>query len=220
VPESQAEQAGNQAWQQITARTPETQNVAEQERARRVADRMLRAAGEDPSRWQVEVLRSDQINAFALPSRQIGVYEGMMRLASTDAELATVIGHEMGHVEAHHAEQRMSSEEAAQLGTSLLGAVLGGGQATGELLGLGAEYGILLPYSRNQEYQADKLGVEYMARAGYDPEAALTLWQKMEQAASNQPPAFLSDHPGTEDRLARLKAMMPQALAEYRATER
>ena len=145
----------------------------------------------------------------------------VMKLASSDDELAAVLGHEIGHDEAHHAAQRMSTEEAANLGVEVLSSVLGGANAqmTAALLGAGAQYGIVLPYSRNQESQADEMGLGYMARAGYDPRAALNLWRKMEQTAGGGGPAFLSTHPATADRIKDIEAHLPQAEAEYRAAK-
>lgn len=219
VPEAQVEQEGVQAWQQLRAELPPSTNAEMQARARRVAERVLPQAGEDPARWEVEVFQSDELNAFALPGGKIGVFEGMMKLADSDDQLAAVIGHEIGHNKAHHAAQRMNTDMAAQLGVGVLSSVLGGGNAqmAAALLGAGAQYGIVLPYSRNQELQADQLGLHYMARAGYDPRASLALWHKMAQTASNGPPTFLSTHPATADRIHGLEAQMAQAEQEYRA---
>lgn len=221
VPEAQVEEEGVRAWQQLRAETPASPDAEMQARARRVADRVLRQAGENPAQWEVEVFKSNELNAFALPGGKIGVFEGMMKLANSDDELAAVIGHEIGHNKAHHAAQRMNTEMASQLGVGVLSSVLGGGntQMAAALLGAGAQYGLVLPYSRNQELQADQLGLHYMARAGYDPRAALALWHKMEQAAGGGPPSFLSTHPATAERIQGLQAQMPQAEQEYRASK-
>jgi predicted Zn-dependent protease len=211
VPEAEVEQAGREAWQEMRAKVPASADAALQARAHGIADRVLRGAGETPDAWEVVVFGSPEVNAFALPGNKIGVYEGMMRLASDD-ELAAVLGHEVGHNQARHAAQRMNTETATSLGTSLLGAVLGGGggQVASALLGLGAEYGVILPYSRNQELEADRIGLLSMARAGFDPHAAVSLWRKMDGQGS-RPPAFLSTHPDPTSRIEQLQTQMPEA---------
>lgn len=136
-------------------------------------------------------------------------------------QLAAVLAHEVAHNQEAHAAERINSAMAAQAGTDLAGAVLGaaGVPAPGtvaSILGAGAEYGLLLPYSRNQELEADRLGLRIMARAGYDPRAAIALWQQME-SQGGQPPAFLSTHPAPGQRIEQLQALMPEALATYRS---
>jgi predicted Zn-dependent protease len=220
VPQGEVEQSGLEAWQEIRAKSPASADAGAQQRARRIADRVLQGAGEDPAKWEVVVFSGAEINAFALPGNKIGIYEGMTRVAESDDQLAAVIGHEIGHNKARHAAERMSTEMVTRMGTSLLGTVFGGGpqgQLLAVLAGAGAQYGIVLPYDRNQEAQADQLGLHYMARAGYDPNGAVALWQKMEQVAGGGPPAFLSTHPATAERIQALQAEMPQAETEYRA---
>ncbi|CAA7612872.1 M48 family metallopeptidase [Magnetospirillum sp. UT-4] len=217
----QAEQMGEQAWREMRAETPLTANAAWRERARAVADRVLRAAGQQPSAWEVAVFRKDDANAFALPARKIGIHEGMMRLAATDAELAAVIGHEVGHVLEGHAAERISTAMATEAGVGIAGAALGaagvGGSGTiAQVLGLGAEYGIMLPYSRNQELEADRVGLELMARAGYDPRQAVALWRKMNEAGGDRPPTFLSTHPAPDERITRIEAMLPEVMPVWR----
>lgn len=221
VPQAQVDEEGLRAWQQLRTEIPASPDTSMQARARKVAERVLGGAGENPAAWEVVVFKSDEINAFALPGNKIGVYEGMMRLANDDAELAAVLGHEVGHNQAHHAAERMNTETATQLGVGMLSSVLGGGNAqmAAALLGAGAQYGIVMPYSRNQELQADQLGLHSMARAGYAPRAAVALWQKMSQAASGGPPSFLSTHPAHADRIRGIEAQMPQAEQEYRAAK-
>lgn len=219
VPEEQVQQMGVQAWQQIRAETQVSDQPQMRQRADRVATRVLRAAGENPAEWEVVVFKGEEANAFALPGKKIGVYEGMMRLAGTDAQLASVIGHEIAHVEADHSSERVNSEMATNLGVDIasmvLGETLGAPNLVAGLLGAGAQYGMLLPYSRNQELEADRLGLQMMAVAGYDPRAAIELWQGMAAQGGAQPPAFLSTHPAHGDRIAQLQAMMPEALAAY-----
>lgn len=222
VPEEQVESMGLDAWQQITAETPRSNNAQYQRIADRVAAQVLNAAGKNPQEWEVVVFEGGEANAFALPGKKIGVFEGMMRTTQNDAQLAAVIAHEIAHVEQDHSQERLNSQAATDLGVNLAGAALGAAgignpQAIAGLLGAGAQYGLLLPYSRNQELEADRLGLEYMARAGYDPRAALAFWEQMQAQDGERPPAFLSTHPAPEQRIEQLEAMLPGALEAYRA---
>ncbi|WP_142848320.1 M48 family metallopeptidase [Telmatospirillum sp. J64-1] len=221
VPEEQVQEMGLEAWQQIRSETPVSNNRQYQQTAQRVATRLLQAADRDPSNWEVVVFQGQEANAFALPGGKIGVYEGMMQIVGSDDELAAVIGHEIAHNERDHASQRVSSQMATQMGADLAASALGAAgfgnpQIVAGVLGAGAQYGLILPYSRNQELEADRLGLQYMAQAGYNPQAAITFWQKMEQQGG-RPPEFLSTHPAPGQRIQQLQAMMPEAMEIYRA---
>lgn len=221
VPEQQVQQMGLQTWQQIRQQEPVSPNGAYQRTAERISNRVLQAAGRDPSQWEVVVFQGEQANAFALPGGKIGVYEGMIELAANEAQLAAVIAHEIAHNEENHAAERVNSQMATQLGVDLAGAALGqtvggGGAQIAALLGAGAQYGLLLPYSRNQELEADRQGLVYMARAGYDPREAVELWRRMEAQGGARPPVFASTHPAEGQRIEQLQQLMPQALEVYR----
>jgi predicted Zn-dependent protease len=214
VPDSQVEQMGLDSWKEIKAQTPVSRNVAHQREAQEVASRVLRASGKNPNEWEVVVFASDEPNAFALPGKKIGVYDGMFSVADTPDKLAAVIGHEIGHVDAAHSAQRVNTEAGTQLGVQLISNVLGSSTSVSPetlqaLLGAGAQYGVILPYSRNQELEADGIGLRYMAQAGYDPYAVLDLWRGMSQLGPNQP-TWLSTHPAPEERIAALERMIPQ----------
>jgi predicted Zn-dependent protease len=174
--------------------------------------------------WDVSVFADDQVNAFALPGGGIGVYTGILKAAQTPDQLAAVIGHEIAHVQAEHANARLSTQYATEAGLGLIQAIAGGGSG-GEgnnvmaLLGLGAQVGILLPFSRAQESEADIIGLEYMARAGYDPRQAVTLWQNMAKVGGSGPPAFLSTHPSSEQRMETLSEHTPKALKLYQQAQ-
>lgn len=154
--------------------------------------------------WEVQIVDDDSANAFALPGGRIGVNKGMFKVATDQDQLAVVLGHELSHVVARHGAERVSDNMAAQAAVAA-GTIYAGtrGNDAGNvaaLLGAGAEVGVLLPFSRTQEAEADTLGQRYMAQAGFDPRAAVTLWDKMERQAGGGTPAFLSTHPAPDQR--------------------
>lgn len=221
VSDEQVAEMAAPAWQKMRAETPESTNASYKQAARTISSRLLAAAGHDPSQWEVVVFQGEQANAFALPNGKIGVYEGMFNTAENDAQLAAVLGHEIAHVEQDHSAERVNSQMATELGVQVAGALLGasaGGnpELVAGLLGAGAQYGLILPYGRNQELEADRLGLLLMAKAGYDPRQSIELWRNMGKAGGAAPPAFLSTHPGHDQRIEQLQQLMPQALAEYR----
>jgi predicted Zn-dependent protease len=160
--------------------------------------------------WEVQVFEDKSPNAFALPGRKIGVNTGMIRLVENDSQLAAVIGHEIGHVIARHANERASMGVLAQLGQEVAGQINPVGAA---VFGLGTEVGIMLPYSRTHEAEADVIGQDLMARAGFDPRESIRLWKLMEKQDGDRPPELLSTHPATQARIegltAHLKITMP-----------
>lgn len=172
--------------------------------------------------WTVTVFKSEKVNAFALPGGKIGVYTGLLDVAQGPGQLASVIGHEMGHVLAGHSNARLSAKYATSTGLKLLTAFLGGGggsagnQQIMALLGLGAQVGLLLPYTRQQESEADIIGLKLMASAGFNPHAAVALWRNMRSAGGASPPEFLSTHPSNQSRIQNLKSHMARAMRLYR----
>ncbi|MDX2110284.1 MAG: M48 family metallopeptidase [Verrucomicrobiota bacterium] len=174
-----------------------------------------------PEKWEFVVFDDDTtVNAFALPGGKVGVYTGLIKLAGSDDEIACVIGHEVAHVTAQHGNERVSQQTIAQAGgMAVQYGVKNKTEQTQQLAmmayGLGAQYGLLLPYSRTHEREADQIGLLYAARAGYNPNAAVTFWQKMAAKGGAQPPQFLSTHPSNGDRIQRLQAQMPMAMVEY-----
>jgi len=177
-------------------------------------------AGLGNQTWEVAVFRDKNSNAFALPGGKIGVYSGLLKVAKNQDQLAAVIGHEVGHVLANHANERVSQQLAVQGGLGAVGAVAGNldpgtQQSLLQGLGLGAQFGILLPFSRTQETEADIIGLDLMARAGYDPRESLALWQNMARASGGQPPQFMSTHPSHGTRTQTLQGHMGQAMQTY-----
>jgi predicted Zn-dependent protease len=190
-----------------------------------VGQRLARAANRPEFKWEFSVLDDrKQANAFALPGGKVAVYTGIVPVAQTSNGLAVVLGHEIAHVLARHGAERMSQGLVAEAGGSLLGAFFGGGataQAVMAAYGLGAQYGVLLPYGRTQESEADHIGLLLMARAGYDPREALAFWKRMERVSGGgQPPEFLSTHPSHGTREAQINAWLPEALRYYDASAR
>jgi predicted Zn-dependent protease len=220
VSEEQVQQMGVESWQRIRSETPASDDQEAQQVAQRVSGDLLQAVGADPADWEVVVFQSEEANAFALPGGKIGIYEGMFEAVQNDAQLAAVVGHEIGHLQADHPRERINSEVATQGVVQLVSAALqvgnvGYANAIAGALGAGAQYGVLLPYSRNQELEADRVGLQLMAQAGYDPREALAFWQEMQQQGGGEPPAFLSTHPAAGDRIGQLEELMPAALETY-----
>ena len=179
---------------------------------------------EQGGNWEVVVFEDKSPNAFALPGNKIGIHTGMLALVDNQDQLAAVIGHEVGHVLAKHSNERASQEMAVNSGMAIIQAVGAPQSALGQtafgLLGVGAEYGILMPYSRVQESEADIIGVDLMAKAGFDPRQSVTLWQKMEQATQGQQPIeFMSTHPAHATRIQNLEQHMPQAMALFQQAQ-
>ncbi|MDA0148321.1 M48 family metallopeptidase [Vibrio sp. LaRot3] len=175
--------------------------------------------------WEVVVFDSKQVNAFALPGGKIGVYTGLLDVAENQDQLATVIGHEIAHVLADHSNERLSQSQLANAGLQITSAALGASDyaqyrnATMAALGLGVQYGVLMPYGRTQESEADIVGLELMAKAGFDPRESVNLWYNMAKASGGkQPPELLSTHPSHSTRISDLQQTM-ERLPSY-ATQR
>lgn len=187
-----------------------------------VAGRLATATGESGRgfEWAVSLIRDNQVNAFCLPGGKIVVYTGILPVAQNEAALATVMGHEMAHATSRHGAQRVLQQNLTQtamtgLAVSLSDMDYNKQRAVMGALGAGAQFGILMPFGRRHESEADEIGLMYMARAGYDPRESIRFWQRMDQASRGGPPEFLSTHPSHGSRIAQLQALMPKAMAEY-----
>jgi predicted Zn-dependent protease len=166
-------------------------------------------------RWEVNLIGSKQINAFCMPGGKIAFYTGILeQLKLTDDEVATVMGHEVAHALREHARERMGKTAATGIGASLLGAVLGLGELGQTVTNYGAQL-LTLQFSRSDESEADLVGMELAARAGFDPRAGVSLWQKMAQASKGAPPQWLSTHPSGTTRIADIEANLPKVLPLY-----
>lgn len=214
--EAKLAEMGAASYQKIKKETPVEQAGGVNRYVQCVADAITRQTG---GTWEVTVFEQDQANAFALPGGKIGVYKGLLDVSEGQDQLATVIGHEVAHVLSDHANERVSQQFATQGALQVASAIAGGGasgQTAMAALGLGAQVGILLPFSRAQESEADVVGLELMARAGFNPSASVDLWRNMAESGSGKPPEFLSTHPGTQSRIDKLQSQIPKVMPLYR----
>jgi len=170
--------------------------------------------------WEVHAIQDNQLNAWAMPGGKMVVYSGLIeKLSLTDDELAAIMGHEIAHSLREHARERVSREMATGLGVGIAGALLGLGDVGQELAGMVADVTFNKPHSRAHETEADRIGVELAARAGYNPNAAVSLWQKMLQASGSGGPQFLSTHPSPETRLTDLRAYADRVMPLYQQSQ-
>jgi len=222
VSEGQEVSLGDDAYRHalrdsVITRSPEAERVV-----RKVGERIAAVANKPEYRWEFTVINDPQmINAFAVPGGKVAVYTGIFSAARDEAGLAVVLGHEIAHALARHPAERMSQGLLLQLGGVGLGVALGRNPALAnqvmQAYGIGAGVGVLLPFSRSQESEADRIGLILMAKAGYDPRVALEVWERMEkkEGGRSAPPEFLSTHPGYETRIQQLRAFIPEALSHY-----
>lgn len=230
---SQEMQMGAQAYNQVKSdpKMRPSQDPREIEPVKRVAARIVEAAKRSKYaemaqqfQWEVTVIKDDETaNAFALPGGKMAVYTGIFPMAKTEAGLAAVMGHEVVHALARHGAERMSQGQVAKIGLQVVGGAVGMysknpalSQATMAALGAGTQVGVLLPFSRKHESEADYVGILLAADAGYDPRESVALWERMVQVSEGGGPAeFLSTHPSHDTRIEQLKKWMPEAMAIY-----
>lgn len=199
--------SGQQMFAQMKQKESLVRNAALNAEVNCVVSNLLSVLPADwQSGWEVRVFENKDPNAFALPGRKIGVNSGMMNLIENDAQLAAVIGHEIGHVLSRHAAERASMGVVAQLGQEVAGQVMDPVAATA--VGLGAQVGVLLPYSRTHEGEADTIGQNLMAQAGFDPRESIRLWQLMARQGGAKPPELLSTHPASQSRIDALSQQL------------
>lgn len=234
LPQSEEIKLGASSFQEIKQKEKVSADGGHNARVTRIGQRIAAAVGNDlpDAKWEFVVFESEQLNAFALPGGKVGIYTGLLKLAENDSELAIVMGHEIGHVTARHGNERMSEAMVIQGVTALASAAADASTTDPEKRQLynmafgGASalvtVGRVLPHSRANETEADKMGAIYAARAGYDPRAAITFWQKMmaqkksaDGKGGDKISALLSTHPSDEKRIADLKALMPSVVPIY-----
>jgi predicted Zn-dependent protease len=221
IPNTHLNQMGLTEFEKMKSQKRRSGNGTQTAAVNRVAARLKRIVPMPGANWEFVLFEDSTPNAFALPGGKVGVNTGIFKVAHNDAQLAAVLGHELAHVVAGHSGERMSTAVLGSVGIAVLDVALGTRQSTGTrvatstaasaALGLG-----MLKFSRGQELEADKLGALYMARAGYNPEESVTLWENFaRQKGASSAPAFLRTHPLDSTRIANLRAFMPKALSEY-----
>ena len=224
VPESQMTQLGLSSFEQMKKETPISKDPAANALVQRVGKRIASVVNLPGAQWEFVVFESKEANAFCLPGGKIGIYTGILPITKDDAGLAAVMGHEVAHATLQHGRERMSEGLTAQVFGQGLSAVVDSTnprytQAFGQLYGMGAQVGVLLPHSRKQESEADHRGLVYMAKAGYDPEASVAFWQRFSAfnkgSGAEGTPSFLRTHPLDETRIKQLKEWMPEAKAQF-----
>ena len=221
VPESQMTALGQESFDELLRTLPLNNDPRVRAYVACVAQALVDALPAPHGAWSVAVFDDASPNALALPGGHIGVHTGMLRVAHTPDQLAAVIGHEIGHVLADHSNERLTQELAVRGGLMVVDLFAEEPrsfehEALRKALGIGAEYGLLLPDSRVHEREADRIGRDLMADAGFDPRASVTLWQNMAAAGGSRPPAFLSTHPSHGNRVEELGEGMEQAVERYR----
>lgn len=230
MPDSQMGSMGAKSFEDMKSKIPIDHDARKNEYVRCIVIPVIRAipanlrgphVPANEKDWEIIVFQDPTANAFALPGGKIGVHTGILPVAKTDAQLAAVLGHEVGHVLARHGNERVSEGLATQIGMMGVAALLTGQDDSPTklnlmtaALGAGTQYGILLPHSRTQESEADVIGLDLMARAGFDPRQSVELWKNM-GAAGKAPPEFLSTHPSGSTRIDNLQSHMKDAMSKY-----
>lgn len=225
LPRSFEMELGASAYLNILETEKISRNAHYNRVVRRVGRRIAAVSHTPDLKWQYTVFDNDQVNAFALPGGKIGVYTGMMPVAKTEAGLATVMAHEVAHATARHGGERMTLGILLEMGSAALASAMRkkDEKTTGRVLaayGIGSALAVALPFSRKQESEADRIGLIYMAKAGYDPREAIPFWERMGAAGRGSPPEFLSTHPGYRTRIRNLRKWMPEALEYYEASRK
>ncbi len=194
-------------------------------RLRQIASRLEAQVGHFRSdatgwNWEVNLIKSDDLNASCMPGGKIIFFTGIVdKLKLTDDEIAQIMGHEIAHALREHGREAISRSYATQMGTQVIGSLLGLGDVSRQAADMAVQYGLMLPNSRANETEADLIGLELAARAGYKPEAAISLWEKMSSAAQGEPPAFLSTHPTSSGRIQNLQNAIPKVRPLYNAAK-
>lgn len=217
----QESELGVEAYKKTLSESKLSQNAQQVAMLKRVGDRIAAAANRDDFDWEFNLIEDPTPNAWCLPGGKVAFYTGILEFTQDETGMAVVMGHEVAHAIARHGAERISSGLLTEITTAGAAAVLGGGdptktEAIAQAFGLGAQVGVLLPFSRKHESEADRIGLELMAKAGYDPRAAVAFWQRM-GAGGGKPPEFLSTHPSDRTRIRQIESWLPEVLPLYQA---
>lgn len=220
VSESQEVGLGEEAYRHERRNSVVSHDAEALRIVRKVGERIARAANKPDYKWEFTVINDpEMVNAFAVPGGKVAVYSGIFPSARDEAGLAVVLGHEVAHALLRHAGERMSQAQLLGAGLAIAGAS-GINPQLLQVFGMGASVGLVLPFSRSQESEADRIGLILMAKAGYDPRVSLEVWERMERKERGGPPEFLSTHPSYQTRTQQLKSWIPEALTFYQPAER
>lgn len=225
VSDGEMNQMGYQAFNEMKTKTPIEYNSKINAYVKCVAQTITQEAQDQTGvkNWEVIVFRDPSANAFALPGGKIGVHTGILSIASSADQLAAILGHEVGHVISRHGAERVSQSTATQSGLSLADAMLDTQNTNRNLilagLGVGAQLGVILPFSRKHESEADEIGLYLMANAGFNPEESIELWRNMAKAGSSSTPEFMSTHPTNSTRISKLQSNMPKAKSLFKKAQ-
>jgi predicted Zn-dependent protease len=217
--ESEEDSMGAQSFQDVLTTEKVSLDPNANALVARVGQRIAAATGKN-YQWEFKVVEKNEANAFCLPGGKVVVYTGILPLTANEAGLATVVGHEVAHAIARHGGERVSEGLLVNVGLAAVNAGMSNRdpqtvQTVTGLLGAGVAVGVTLPFSRTQESEADRMGLVYMAKAGYDPHEALAFWQRMEKASGGKMPEILSDHPSDSRRIRQIQGWLPEAMAAY-----
>jgi predicted Zn-dependent protease len=225
ISEGEEMQLGGQAYQQVLAKNQLSKRKDWNEILQRVGKRISQVANKPNFNWEFKLIESPEKNAFCLPGGKVAVYTGIMPILKNEAGMAAVLGHEVAHATLRHGGQRLTANLGTQLGVLVLGQILTGKDNSNRqlilaALGIGAQVGVILPFSRSNEEEADEIGLRYMARAGYDPHEAPLLWERFGASEKGGPPAFLSTHPSSKSRQEDLEKQLSSVLPAYEKSPR
>lgn len=218
--ESEEIKMGEDSWKELLSKSKLSNDSKQNAAVKKVGESIAKIVKNKPYKWEFVVIESPEANAFCLPGGKVAVYSGLFKHVANDSELAAVVAHEIGHAVARHGAERMTASMGQQLIGTALGAALQANEINPDIwlqaYGAGSNVAAMLPFSREQEYEADYMGLMMMSEAGYDPNGALTFWEKFSK--ENEQPSimeFLSTHPISAKRIENIKKNMPKAMTKY-----